>query len=128
MNGACGQFLASARRTSDHDATIGWCHALYCLTELVDSQRSTDQIHTVATALTQVGNFTLELGCLQSAFRNQNKTVGLEWFLDKIIRTATDRGHRCFNITVTGNHNNGQLRMLLLDLVKQCKPIKTAAL
>ncbi len=128
MDHAGGEFLAGTGRARNHDAAVGRRNALDLGPELIGDRRGTQKFGRIARALAQVTHLTAQVRGFKRAGCNEEQAVGLERLLDIVIGTALDGADGRFDVAVTGDHDDRQIRMLLLDGIEQCKAVKPAAL
>ena len=138
-NGACAradcawmrarrQLLAGAGRPDDQDAAVGRRRLFDRLPQLVHDRRVTDHRRRQRRELLERLDFALEPRGFERAVGDQHQTVGLERLLDEIVGAPLDRRDRRLDVAVTGDHDDRQFGMLLLDDIEQLQPVETAAL
>jgi hypothetical protein len=78
--------------------------------------------------LLQRTNFTTQPKRFQRAIGNQNEAISIERLLNEVVCPALDGGDRRFNRAVARDHDHGQVGMLPLYNVKECKAVEPATL
>ena len=128
MDEARGQLLAGARGAGDHDTAVRRRDALDDLTQLVDRRGRADQRRGLAGLLAQFLHLAAELGGFQRPLGDEDEAVGLERLLDIVVGAALDGGDGGLDIAVAGDHDDRQVRVLLLDDVEQRQAVELGAL
>ena len=125
MDAAGGEFLARARRAGDQNPRIGRPDALDDVTQLVDHGGFADDPVGSAGPCAPLGDLALQSRGFERAFRDQHQAVRLERLFDEIIGAELYRGDRRLDIAVTGNHDDRQHRVLLLDDLQQLQAVES---
>src|SRR5215472_16840768 len=128
VNRSCGKLFTAARRTHDEDPTVGRRDFLDRLAQLVDRRGMPDQRRGERSELLELPHLAFKPRIFKGAFSDQQQSVGLERLLDEVVGTTLDRGHRSLDIAMTGNHDDRQFGVLLLETIEQLQTIEAAAL
>ncbi len=96
--------------------------------KLVDGVRLADEIEARAATLLQVLHLALQLRGFQRALADQQQTVSLEGLFYEVIGAAADRADGGFNVAVTGDHDDRQVWMHVLDLIQERQAVEPGAL
>jgi hypothetical protein len=76
----------------------------------------------------QLDVFPLQPRGFQRAPDHQHQPVGLEGLLDVLVGAALDGRDRRLDVAVAGEHDDRQIRMLLLDEAQDLQPVELRSL
>ena len=122
------QFLARTGGADDQDAAVGLGRAVDGLAQLVHAGGAAGENAGGGSQLLEFLHLALEARGLQRPRRHQDQPVGLERLFDEVIGAALDRSHRGLDVAVAGDHHDGDVGVILLDLLEQLQAVELGAL
>ena len=128
MDRARGDFLADARGSSDHHAASGRCHSLERRAHRVDRDRGAIERVVIAEPLAQRRVLAAKALGLGRASHEMEQARGFERLLDEVDRAFADCGHRSVEVSVAGDHDDGQRGVAPLDLFEDLQPVEFGSL
>ena len=128
VNKSGRQFLAGAGRPRNEDARIGRANPFDDAAQIVDRGGRANKLVDRPRTGAQVADLALEARSLERPVRDEDQTVRFERFFDEIISAELDRRHGGFDVAVAGNHDDGNVGMLLLDNLQQLQAVQPRTL
>ena len=114
----------SAGRAGDQHPAVGRADLGDQLAQLLGGGRAADQTVGGDGLGPQPAVLAPQPGGLQRTVDDQQQAVGLERLFQEVIGAALDGADRGFDVAVTRDHHDRQVRIVLLDLLKQLQAVE----